>query len=104
MHNNVLAPPKPLTEMVAVPAAGSTAFTNPPSPRFCQSWRSSSLRASTSDRFITTIDAAVTDLASSEALPATRIRSPACSSCNSTGVAFFRVFSPGAMRTMRAPA
>jgi hypothetical protein len=41
--------------MVTVPAAGSTALTKPPTPRFCQSCKSCWCLASRSERFITTI-------------------------------------------------
>ena len=96
-------PAKLATEMVTVPAAGSTALTMPPTPRFCQSCRSCWRRASKSERFIATTDEATSDKLSSEALPATRMRSPTWRSSNRMGVEFaFGSFSPGATRMIRA--
>src|SRR5438309_4435492 len=50
------------------------------------------------------MDAATSDLASSEALPPMRTRSPTCRSDIWIGVAFFRLFSPGAILTIRVAA
>ncbi len=98
----VFFPAKPVTEIVTVPAAGSTPLTSPPTPRFCQSWRIWSVTAATTERVITRISSVAIDLPSSEAKPRTRIVSPTCKACNWIGVAFFRSFSPEARRRIRA--
>ena len=54
----VFEPPAAVAEIVIVPADGSTALTSPPTPRFCQSWRSFSCFDTTSDFFITTTEVA----------------------------------------------
>ena len=66
--------------IVIVPDAGSTAFTSPPTPLFCQSLRSCFFLASTSVRFIAMIPSAVIDFGSSDARLRTIIRSPTCKS------------------------
>src|SRR5258708_962208 len=96
----LLVPPKPVTEIVAVRPAESTAVTKPPTPRR-QSFTTCSSRASTSPRFIKTMDEAAMDLASADVSPPTRIRSPTCKSCNCAGLAFLRLFSPGVTRKIR---
>ena len=70
-------PAKPADEIVIVPAVVSTAETIPPTPRFCQSSRSCSFLADTSDCFMTMTANAASDLPSAEACPRTSTRSPA---------------------------
>src|SRR5258708_268670 len=50
------------------------------------------------------MDEAVMDLASPDASPPTRIRSPICKSCSCAALAFLRFFSPGATRRIRVVA
>src|ERR1700730_8048836 len=50
------------------------------------------------------MDEAAMDLASPDAPPPTRIRSPTCRSCNCAALAFLRFFSPGATRLIRVQA
>ena len=85
-----------------VPLAGSTALTNPPMPRFCQSSRSCVFFASRSVRFIAITQTAVIAFASSDARTRTSTRSPTCKSVNAIGVADFKSFSPGATCTIFA--
>ena len=85
------------TSMV-LPAA-STLLTSPPKPCLCHSSRSRDCFSVMSAFFMAMTEVAATDLPSSASLPRTRIRSPGCRSANWMGVASFKSFWPGAMRT-----